>query len=86
MIPLVPLDEFIEKNIGDKEIQLIKMDTEGSEIDILRSGLSIFNKGKVITLTRIGSSKNLLKEWIGDDQLCIELGSAGQRFCCRARS
>lgn len=69
MIPLVPLDEFIEKNIGDKEIQLIKMDTEGSEIDILRSGLSIFNKGKVFRSTTIGSFSICWMNWSGI--LCV---------------
>lgn len=53
MIPLMRLDNFIEKNVAtedgkpQKYIRLIKMDTEGSEIDILRSGLGLFENKQV---------------------------------------
>lgn len=50
MIPLRRLDEFVESSTGSKlpVIQLIKMDTEGSEIDIVRSGLSIFEQNRYV--------------------------------------
>lgn len=47
------LDDFIEGKTDmedggpQKYIRLIKMDTEGSEIDILRSGLGLFEKKQV---------------------------------------
>ena len=43
MVPLTALDDFIVAYLGrDRTVQLVKMDTEGSEIDILRSGMQIF--------------------------------------------
>ena len=50
MIPLRRLDEFVQSATGSEfpSIQLIKMDTEGSEIDIVRSGLSIFEQNRYV--------------------------------------
>ena len=53
MIPLMRLDSFTKTKIGteggksQKYVRLIKMDTEGSEIDILRSGLGLFENKQV---------------------------------------
>lgn len=50
MIPLRRLDEFVQSATGSEfpSIQLIKMDTEGSEIDIVRSGFSIFEQNRYV--------------------------------------
>ena len=47
LVNLVTLDEFMEqKNLFDKEIDLIKIDTEGYELEILKGSKRLIEKNK----------------------------------------
>mmetsp|Transcript_1601 Transcript_1601/g.5584 ORF Transcript_1601/g.5584 Transcript_1601/m.5584 type:complete len:1565 (-) Transcript_1601:1450-6144(-) len=47
MVPLQSLSSFVDQHVGLAPIRVVKMDTEGSEIDILRSGMDLFRTRRV---------------------------------------
>jgi len=46
-VELMTLGQFVKERVGSFSIRLLKMDTEGAEIDILRSGMALFRSGRV---------------------------------------
>ena len=47
LVRVQPLQLFVEQQVGAQVVKLMKMDTEGSEIDILKSGLRLIQSGQV---------------------------------------
>jgi len=59
-VKTISIDNFC-KNKKIKEIELLKIDTEGHELNVLKSGKKILNKTKIIQL-EIVDKKKLFKE------------------------
>ena len=75
LVPLMRLDEFVAKNIGTKPIKLMKMDTEGSEIDILLSGMSVFESGQIENfIVEITPKKDKDRNWEDAKGISLEKG------------
>lgn len=73
MIPLMKLESFAGQITNPKSIfRLIKMDTEGSEIDILKSGLSLFASGRVNAfVVELG-----VRHWVENKKTTLDEGVA----------
>ena len=62
-VKTITLDNFC-KNKNIKEIELLKIDTEGHEFHVLKSGKKILNKTKIIQLEILDTKKLFKKKFI----------------------
>lgn len=61
-VPTISLDTYCEKNMIDF-IDLLKIDTEGSELEVLESGKDLFNSNRIeYVKIEINNSKNNILE------------------------